>query len=287
MTGVWKLLQRGEVLGHLVLSVGLVAFVLLVRWALLRFVRATHMSGERTALRVTVQIKRSAVVLVLLALGLIWASELRTFALSVTAIAVALVIATKEMLLCAMGALLRASSGSFHIGDRIEVGDIRGDVVDHGLLATTLHEVGPGHQWTGRMLTLPNSVLLTETVINESILRKYVLHVITVPIPWDAEWRDAEAALIDAADEICADYLEEARHELGTQARNQGLDPPWVEPRVNVDVVEAGKLQLSLRLPTASRDKGVIEQQVLRRFLDALKERDIGAESSQSLPARG
>ena len=41
------------------------------------------------------------------------------------------------------GSFLRATSGSFAIGDRIRVGDTRGVVIDHSLLVTTLLEIGP------------------------------------------------------------------------------------------------------------------------------------------------
>lgn len=283
---LWELIQKHGLLGHLLLTLALVVGVLVVRFAALRVIQRVSLPGERTALRLTVQIRRLALVLMVLGVGLIWATEIRTFALSITALAVALVIATKEVLLCAMGAVLRASAGSFHIGDRIEVGGIRGDVVDHGLLATTIHEVGPGHQWTGRILTMPNSALLTQTVINETSMQKYVLHVITVPVPWDLEWRNAEAALLDAANDICEDYIKEARTELEEHARAQGLSGPRVEPRVHLHVPEQGKLHLVLRMPTAARDKGLIEQEVLRRFLDTLKERDIGAESRAGTSTR-
>ncbi len=55
--------------------------------------------------------------LLLLGLVLIWAPQLRTFALSLAAVAVALVVATKEMILCVSGSLLRASTRAFSVGD--------------------------------------------------------------------------------------------------------------------------------------------------------------------------
>lgn len=255
-------------------SVAWILAVLLVRWFALRVVhRTATRTAERVHLRWTVQVRRSATVLIVLGLGFIWATELRTMALSITAIAVALVIATKEMLLCVMGAVLRASAGSFAVGDRVEIGKVRGDVIDHGLFATTILEIGPGHQWTGRAVTVPNSLLLTDSVVNETYSTSYVLHIITVPVPWDAEWREAEEALLDVASEVCSSYLEDARAQLKSEAKEQGLDPPNVAPRVTVEIPEAGKLNLLLRVPTETRKKGVIEQRVLRRFLKAMGHR--------------
>ena len=39
---------------------------------------------------------------------------------------------------------MRATSRSFKLGDRIEIGDYRGDVIDYNLFTTTILETGPG-----------------------------------------------------------------------------------------------------------------------------------------------
>ncbi|MFT5604801.1 MAG: small-conductance mechanosensitive channel [Paracoccaceae bacterium] len=82
--------------------------------------------------------------LVLLGLVIIWGEELRTLALSIVALAVAFVVATKELILCITGSIIKTASCSFDIGDRIQIKDYCGDVIDHNLLATTLLEVGLG-----------------------------------------------------------------------------------------------------------------------------------------------
>lgn len=108
------------------------------------------------------------VLLLVIGLIMIWAPALRTFALSVTAFLVALVLATKELILCITGGLLRTSTGSFSVGDWVRIGDQRGEVIDQSILSVTLQELETptrGHHFTGRTITLPNSVFLTATVV--------------------------------------------------------------------------------------------------------------------------
>jgi small-conductance mechanosensitive channel len=260
--------------------------VWILRLLLLRGLRRVTLPSDRVTLRLMVQVKRGSLALVLFGLIFIWAAELREMALSVTAILVAIVIATKEVILCVMGAIMRASSGSFVIGDRIEVGGARGDVIDHGLLSTTILEIGAGHQWTGRTLTIPNSMFLTTPIVNETESHHYVLHVIDVPVLWAPDWRQVEAALVDAAREISEPYLDQARRAIEMQAARQGLGKPSVEPRVHLTITEPGKLLFVLRMPCSARDKGDVEQQVLRRFLDVLRERELGSESRRGLLGR-
>lgn len=77
-----------------------------------------------------IRIKNTSAALVLLALLFIWAPQLHTFAISIAAFAVALVIATKEMIMCFMGAIMRASSQPFNVGEWVTVDGVTGEVVD-------------------------------------------------------------------------------------------------------------------------------------------------------------
>ncbi len=240
---------------------------LLLRSAAIRFVRHTDWANSEAQLRLMVQIRWATVLILSLGLVIIWASELRSLALSVVAIAAALVLALKELILCASGSFFRATSGCYTIGNRIEIDGIRGDVIDVGPLSTTILETGPGHRRTGRAVALPNSLLLSKPVINESFTDNFVLHTLSVPVAFDDDWPAAEQRLLRIANDVCSPFLAEARGYMNRTAERHGLPQFTVEPTVSVQVPEATKLNLILRMPTPSRDKGHIEQQVLRRFL--------------------
>lgn len=273
LDSVARYLEKRETLRDVVISVLVVVAVLALRTAALRSVRRARRMRERVQLRWTVQVKLGSLAIIAVALVIIWAAEVKEAWLSVAAIAVAAVIATKEVLLCILGSVLRASSGSFHVGDRIEIAGVRGDVIDYGLLATTILEIGSSHKWTGRALTVPNSLLLTQPVINETFTEAYVLHIIRVPLAEDDDWQQAEKALVRAGEEVCAEYLQKAKRYMDAQAREHGLEAPSVEPYVSVQLPEAGTIHLLLRLPTPAHQKGETEQRVLRRFLAGRKKK--------------
>ncbi|MDK2973092.1 MAG: hypothetical protein PWP23_2847 [Candidatus Sumerlaeota bacterium] len=219
------------------------------------------------------------VLLALLAAGLvlIWAEQLRTFAVSVVAIAAAIVIATKELILCVSGYVLKTASKGFHIGDRIEVNGLRGDVIDHRVLSTTILEIGPGttsHQHTGRAIVLPNSIFVSSAVINETYTDEYVLHIFTVPVAEDSDWQAAERRLLEAARIECAPYLEQAKHHMEVLQRQHGLVPMTIDPRVMLQMPEPDRINLLLRIPVPARRKGRIEQQILRRYLKGAAQAD-------------
>lgn len=243
----------------------LIASVLALRSLLSRFIRRSVAATELRR-KWLVQSRNGLLLLLLLGLILIWGEELRTLALSIVAIAVALVIATKELILCIIGTLLKTVSKSFDLGDRIQVKDFRGDVIDQNLLATTIMEVGPGkitHQRTGRTMVIPNAMFVSEPVVNESFTHGYVFHVFTIPFKREEDWRGAQLAFLESAKRHCAPYLEEVRRHMNRFGIRRGLEVPSVDPRVTIQVPTAGEIHLIVRVPAKSGERGFIEQAIL------------------------
>lgn len=241
------------------------------------FIRRNVQSPELRR-RWLVHSRNGLMLLLLLGLVMVWGEELRTLALSIVAIAVAFVVATKELILCITGTILKVGARSFSIGDRIQIKELRGDVIDQNLLVTTILEVGPGritHQRTGRMVVIPNALFLSEPVINESYTHDYILHVFTVPYRREDDWRGAREALLESARKHCAPYLDDVRRYMEQLSRQRGLDIPTVEPRVTIQVPTAGEVHLVVRVPTKSGQRTYIEQSIIADVLgkeDAVEE---------------
>jgi len=264
---LWDL-ERG-VLTKIVLSVLLLAGALVVRAVV---VRAVARSVDRLELRRkwVVSIRNGVIVLVGAGLTAIWADALRTLAVSLIALAVAVVIATKELLQSVLASLTKAVTNPFSLGDRIEIAGYRGDVIDQNLLTTTIVEVGPGkafHMRTGRKITFPNSLLLSTCVVNESYTEQFVVHSFSIPLKLEEDWQRAERILLEAAEEQCHGFREAARESMRKLEENYGLDGLSVDPRVHVQVTDPGRLNLLVRFAAPVGRQGRIEQAIVRRFL--------------------
>ena len=253
------------VLSLLASSVILIVGVMILRSLAARFIQRTVQSPELRG-KWLVNSRNGFLLLMLLGLVMIWGEELRTLALSIVAIAVAFVVATKELILCFTGSILKSGSRSFVLGDRIQIKDIRGDVIDQTLLATTILEVGPGkhlHQRTGRRIVIPNALFVSEPVINESFTTHYDFHVFSVPFKREDNWQLAQTALLDAANRQCDSYLELVRRYMSKIGNQRGLTMPSVEPRVTLQVPVAGEVHLTVRLPVKAGERNFIEQNIL------------------------
>lgn len=265
-------------------TVALVAGVLLARSLTARFIRRTVNSPELRG-RWLVNSRNGFLLLTLLGLVIIWGDELRTLALSIVAIAVAFVVATKELILCLTGSMLKSGSGSFNLGDRIQVKDFRGDVIDQSLLATTVLEVGPGalQQRTGRMIVIPNALFVSEPVINESFTDHYGFHVFSIPFRRGDDWRAAQRACLESANRQCAPFLEQVRTYMSRVSANRGLAVPAVEPRVTLQVPAPDAIHLVVRVPVKVGERSFIEQAILS---DVFAEHDYLSEPRKAPPER-
>lgn len=255
-----------DIVGTLVLLLVTVVLRTILRRAILR-----HVDRPEVRLRMLVNLRNSLLAILFLGLIFIWAQALQTFAVSLVALAVAFVIATKDLIQCVSGSILRTSQRVYSIGDRIEVSGFRGDVIDQGMFTTTLLEVGPGrsfHLHTGRTVVIPNSILLTSPVVNESAMEQYIVHVFPIPLRAGDDWRKAEKILIETANVECRPFLEEARRHMDTLEQRHGFSSPSVEPRVAVQLADSGRVELLVRVPAPVGRQGRIEQAVLRRFLE-------------------
>lgn len=258
------------ILGTLILIVAIVV----TRMALHRaFLKRVDIVGEVRRRR-AVNIRNGMLMILILGILFIWAPQLQTLAVSLLAIAVALAIATKEVIDCISGNFVRILNGAYSVGDRIEMGGVRGNVVDVNLLATTILEIGPGqtsHQYTGRAMTVPNSVLLRNAVTNESYSKDYRLHIITIPLSTTDDWQEAERILLGAANDECLPFLEQAKRHMKKLEGKTWLDAPSIEPRVTFHLPEPGRINLLLRIPCPTRFPARLEQAILRRFLSQFR----------------
>lgn len=250
-----------------VATIALFVLAFVARYLAARSLRTSRLPTE-VQRRWFVQIRTAAVLTLVFGLAVIWAAELRAAAFSLVAVAVALTIATKELILCLSGSLVRTTSRAFAVGDRVEVGEHRGDVIDIGALSTKILEVdGETNRRTGRVITIPNSMYLTTPMLNESFVVGYVLTVLTVPLGSGESFVDAEDDLLSAAQEEVASYFDEAKEQITRMSRLESLDAPIVEPTVSLVVESADVLKLVLRFPAPVRRSHRVEQAILRSYL--------------------
>lgn len=238
-------------------SLLLVLVLMAVRTFLIRYVRKDAEVLDKDQRRWTIRIKNSSVIILIIGLILIWAPQLHTFALSIAAFAAAVVIATKEMILCLTGAIMRATSQPFKVGEWITVDGVTGEVIDLNAFSFSLQEVdmeGKTYQFTGRTITIPNGKLFTANVENANFFKAYIFEDVRVAVQYaDIDPAAAMDALKEIAEDHFAPYRDDSLAFNRKIRRRAGIDIGSAEPVFDLTTSELGHFQFHVRffLPTS------------------------------------
>jgi small-conductance mechanosensitive channel len=128
------------------------------------------------------------------------------------------------------------SFGQFYtIGDRIQLGGIKGDVIDIGVLRTTVMEIGEwvkGDQYNGRIVRIANSFVFKEPVYNYSADFPFVWDEITVPVKYGSDHTLARKLIQKAADDSVIEYVEFARETWKRMTRKFAVEDSIIDPMI-------------------------------------------------------
>lgn len=252
----------------MVSTIILVVLVVFARWLILKWLDKDTDLPQTIVIKWRQRLRYISLLFIGVALLIIWAPQLRTFAVSIVAVAAALVIAFKELITCLTGAIIRASVEGARIGGRITVNEVHGDVVANNILSTVMVEVNDFGQRTGRTVVMPNSAFLNQNVYTETLdENKYILMVVPIPMLRTDDWQSVQAKLIQVGTTISEPYLREAKKRFAQFNRKFGLNVPGPEPKVLIDWNEPDKIILNLRMAVPVTEQNSMRQDIFRAIL--------------------
>lgn len=252
-------------------SIVIVVGAILLNGAIARVLRRNNRSRPSEVLLSKLVAARNLVaVLTGMALLSVWVKELASFVLSVAAIAGAMLIVSKEFIMCWLGTVVRTIARPFQVGDIIELGAWRGKVVDTDLLTTTLLEMGPAQQFTGNHVEIPNSAYLSTPVKNLSVMGAFFLDFLVVPVSADRDVDKVRQLLLEAAKPVVAEFQADASEHLRKVEVAHVVDLPSTELKVLIAPVDGKTVNLVLRFACPAQQRVSVEQRILQAFYKAL-----------------
>jgi small conductance mechanosensitive channel len=128
------------------------------------------------------------------------------------------------------GWLINLLRGYYRVGDRIEVGEVYGDVYRIDVLTTTVWEVGgpgksvTGAQPTGALITFPNSDVLRSNIINYSKDFPYIWDEITFGIAHESDLGYTQRIVQKVAENVLGEVMPKSIQSYRMLLRRVGLD---------------------------------------------------------------
>lgn len=209
----------------------------------------------------------------------IWVENVQDVATFLGIIGAGLVIALADVVLNFAAWIYITLRHPFKVGDRIEVGNHAGDVIDIRVLRFSLLEIKgwvDADQSTGRILHLPNGLLFKEAMANYTQGFRHIWHEVPVRITFESDWQRAKEILQEALDHHAMSEAEvEAAEDIRRASRQFFIRYSTLSPTVYVAVRENGVL-LTGRVLVASRRRRVIDHEIWEHILHRFsKEPDI------------
>lgn len=200
-----------------------------------------------------------------------WLPNLRGLSTFLGIITAGLAVALRDPIINLAGWMFLLWRRPFQVGDRIQIGDYAGDVIDIRVFQFTLMEIGnwvAGDQSTGRIIHIPNGSVFRDAIANYSKGFRYLWNEIPVLITFESDWEKAKDILIDIANQH-AEYLSnEAQAHLRQAVQRYLIFYSKLTPTVYTSVRESGVL-LTIRYLCEPRRRRGTEQSIWESVLRA------------------
>jgi small-conductance mechanosensitive channel len=211
-------------------------------------------------------------VLGVFALAWIWIDAFNDLPTYLGLVSAGIAIALSDVIKNLVGWIYILSRRPFRVGDRIEIGDTKGDVVDVRLFRFSIMEVGNwvgADQATGRLIHIPNGLLFNQQLANYTEGFAYIWYEIPVLITFESDRRLARRIVEDAIRENTPNVEREAGSRIRETARSYHIKIGALTPIVYLSVEDSGVL-LTGRFLVKARKQRDIAQAVWDAVLDGI-----------------
>ena len=202
----------------------------------------------------------------------------RDFATYFGLLSAGLAIALQDLIVNFIGWIFLLVRRPFEVGNRIEIGEHAGDVVDIHFFQFSLLEIGgwvDAEQSTGRILHIPNRLVFSQGVANYSKGIAMIWNEIPVLVSFESDWKKAKKLMLEIASHHVAEIDTQVRTQMKRAARDYGISYQNLKPTVYTKVEPSG-VMLTLRYLCRPRGRRDSEQIIWEEILEAVAgEKDI------------
>ncbi len=219
-------------------------------------------------------IKNIYYVLSLLVLIAIWVEQVGSLATFFGLFTAGLAIALRDPLVNLAGWLFIIIRKPLAVGDRIQIGDFAGDVIDVRFFQFTINEINnwvDADQSTGRIIHIPNGQVFTIAQANYNQGFSHIWNEIGVLVTFESNWEHAKELLIKIVNHHSEKFSAKARKQLIEASEKFMIFYGTLTPYVYVSVKDSG-VKLTLRYLVDPRKRRASEDEIWTTILKEFAE---------------
>ena len=256
-----------RVFSTVILIVTLYLSVRVAEWAVQR-----TLSDERWRYTVRKVIRYTAAGIFGISVIGVWAQRLQGLLLILGATGAGLAIALSPVIVSMAGWVLITSSNLYKVGDRIQLGGVIGDVIDIGIIRTSLLEIGNwvgADQMSGRVVAVANAAIFKDPVFNYTQGAPYIWDEFTIPITYGPHWERAQSTILDAVVDYTNEVAAPAKTALQQLPGMSLIGLPETKAQVYISLTEHW-VACTLRYAVHARSRRPVKHRLQVQALKAL-----------------
>lgn len=264
-----------ELQGRFLTSAITIVVLALLRWLTLHLLRR-RIEDVRIQYLWRKGITYVTVVLGLLLVGRVWVAGIREITTFLGLLSAGLAIALKDLVANLAGWVFILWRRPFTVGDRIQIGEYRGDVIDIRIFQFSLLEIGnwvDADQSTGRVIHVPNGKVLTDVLANYGKAFQYVWDELPVLVTFESNWRSVKEILTKLGTKHAEHLSEEAQQRVRQASKRFMIFYNKLTPVVYTKVADSGVL-LTLRYLVEPRRRRGTAEAIWEDVLEEFAQRD-------------
>jgi len=197
--------------------------------------------------------------------------------LSLGVVGFAITFALQQPLLSLLGWFYIMVKRPYGVGDRVRIGETKGDVIEVDFLVTTIWEVGgelvSTNQPSGRVVTVPNSTVLASEITNfGGGGSEYVWNELAIQVSYETDLDVATEVMIEEADDVVGEEMAARIADFRERLAETPVELE-VNDRPSVNIVQAESwVELSVRYVVhpqrGTRVRNELYERILKRFND-------------------
>ena len=211
--------------------------------------------------------------LIVLLLSIVYRDRLGTLTVFFGIAGAGIAFALQEVIVSIAGWMAILLSDIYKSGDRVLLGGIKGDVIDVGVLRTTIMEIGgwvEGDLYNGRIVRIGNSFVFKEPVYNYSADFPFLWDEVKIPVKYGSNYTQARRLFYEVADEVVGDYCQEAAIHWETMVRKFMIENATTNPMVTI-VANDNWVEFTLRYVVDYKKRVIVKDELFTKILEKVE----------------
>ena len=208
--------------------------------------------------------------LIVLVTIIIYSSNLEQFTLVLGVAGAGIAFALQEVIVSMAGWLALLFGNFYRSGDRIQIGDIKGDVIDVGILRTTLMETGEwvdGDLYNGRIVHITNSAVFKGPVFNYSGDFPFLWDEIKIPVRYGSDHEMARTIFKKVVDDVTNEFSSEAEASWAIATKKYRVEPAKTSATVTI-VANDNWIEFTIRYVVDHKRRRVTKDKLYTNILN-------------------